>query len=210
MKKTILLSAILMLCECCFALKIHQVRISEFSQSAINISLDTEAKELYYFQSWQYQVVGNSITIKAFYIEGFGSTIAYLNNNFQIAINPGRRNVYQLNIKVYYTNLRAFQNLENVQDQWSGSFSTPLSAPIFLTNSNEENPLNISYQNPNSGLINVGPQKINLDIFDDKGNVIQNAQVNENFHFTHLPDGLYYFRFSNENTTKIIRMILKK
>lgn len=210
MKKTLVLSAVLMVFEACFALKIHQVRISEFSQSALNISLDTEAKELYYFHSWQYQLAANTITIKAFYIEGFGSTIAFLNNNFLIPIDTRKRNVYQLNIKVYYTNLRNFQNFENVQDQWSGSFSTPLSAPIFLVNLNEENPFSIRFQNPNPGLINVGPKKVNLDIFDETGNFIAHAVVKENLQFTDLPDGLYYFRFSNEKHTKVIRIFLRK
>jgi len=193
-----------------YALQIHQVRITENSPRSINISLDTEASELYYFHSWQSQISGNTITIKAFYIEGFGSTIAYLNNNFEIPINPRKKMGYQLKIKIYYTNLRDLQNSENLQDQWTGFFLTPLSVPASLTYGTEENALNFKYQNPNPGWINVGPQNVNVTIFDANGKLIESKQVREQLDFSHLPDGLYYFKFTNENTDKIIRVILKK
>jgi len=210
MKKNIVLFAIMMASQLSFALEIHQIRISEISSGAINVSLDTEATELYYFHSSRSQVSGNTITIEAFYIEGFGSTIAYLNNNFEIPINPKRRMVYQLKVRVFYTTLRVLPNSGNLQDQWAGYFSTPLSAPTFLTNPSEDNPINFKVQNPNPGFINIGPQKMTLDIFDNSGKIIETQKIQENIDFSHLPDGLYYFRFGNENAYKTIPVFLKK
>lgn len=117
---------------------------------------------------------------------------------------------YRLNVKVYYTNLHDLQNSENLQDQWTGFFLTPLSAPAFLTDTIEENPLNFKYQNPNPGLISVGSQNVNVVIFDANGKFIESKQVHEQLDFSHLPNGLYYFKFTNENTYKIIPIILKK
>ncbi|GEP49943.1 hypothetical protein FNO01nite_06150 [Flavobacterium noncentrifugens] len=193
-----------------FALQIHQIRITENSPRTINISLDTEASELYYFHSGQSQISGNIITVKAFYINGFGSTIAYLNNNFEIPINPKRKMGYQLNVKVYYTNLQDLQNSENLQDQWTGFFLTPLSAPTSIIHPIEENPLNFKYQNPNPGFISVGSQNVNVAIFNAKGKFIENKKVHERLEFSHLPNGLYYFRFTNETTSQTIPIILKK
>lgn len=192
------------------ALQIHQIRISEISPALINVSLDTEAEELYYFHSWRSKVSGSNITIEAFYIEGFGSTIAYLNNNFKIPINPRNAIVYRLNVRIYYTNLRVLQNSNGLQDQWQGSFSTPLSTPIFLSSSTENNPLNFKFQNPNPGFINIGSQKISISIFDNRGNIVENKQAQESINFTHLPDGLYYFRLMYENTVRTIPVILRK
>jgi len=210
MKKTILLIAILLASKLSFALEIHQIRISEISSRAINISLDTEATELYYFHSWRSQISGNTITIEAFYIEGFGSTIAYLNNNFEIPINTKRRKVYQLNIRIFYTSLRVSQNSGNLQDQWSGLFSTPLAAPIFLTEPIENNPLHLKYQNPNPGFISVGAKNVTVTILDDSGKIIESKQIQESIYFSHLPDGLYYFRFVHGNAYTTIPVILKK
>lgn len=193
-----------------FALRIHQIRISENSPRTINISLDTEAPELYYFHSWQAQISGNTITVKAFYIEGFGSTIAYLNNNFEIPINPRKKMVYQLKIRIYYMNIQDLQNSENLQDQWIGFFLTPLSATTSLIYPIEENPLNLKYQNPNPGLIIVGSQNVNVAIFDANGKFIENKKAREQLEFSYLPDGLYYFRFTNEIKSQIIPVMLKK
>lgn len=208
--KKIQLLAVLLLSQINYALNIHQIRLSEISPSTINVSLDTEARELYYFHSWRLQVSGNKITIEAFYIEGFGSTIAYLNNNFDIPIVPRKSMIYDLNVRVYYKNVHVFQTPPSLQDQWSGIFSTPLSTPIFITNSTVENPLNFRYQNPNPGFMNVGPQQMVLYIFDDTGIRIENKQVQESIDFSHLPDGKYYFRLEYQNTVKTIPIILKK
>jgi len=192
------------------ALEIHQVKITEISPTAINVSLDTEAEELYYFHSWRSKISGNNITIEAFYIEGFGSTIAYLNNNFAIPIVPGVRMVYRLNVRIYFKNLNTLRNFESLQDQWVGLFSTPLATPIFLTHAIENNPLNFKYQNPNPGFINIGLQNASVTIFDDQGKVVQKEQAKENIDFSHLPNGLYYFKFEYGNTIKNIPIILKK
>lgn len=191
------------------ALEIHQIRLSEISPTSINVSLDTEARELYYFQSWRSQISGNKITIDVFFIEGFGSTIAYLNNNFKISIAPGRM-VYKLNVRIYYSNSTIFQNSGRLQDEWSGLFSTPLSAPIFLTNPIESNPLNFKFQNPNPGLINIGSQRMNVTICDDRGQFIEEKYIQESIDFSHLPDGLYYFKLEYDNYIKTIPIILKK
>jgi len=210
MQKTLTIILFQFLIQNGFALQIHQIRITENSPRTINISLDTEATELYYFHSSQSQISGNTITIKAFYIEGFGSTIAYLNNNFEIPINSEKKVIYKLNVRIYYLNLRTIQNSENLQDQWSGLFSTPLSAPIFLTNSTDENPLNAKFRNPNPGFINVGSQNVSVSIFNADGKFIENKQVRDKLDFSHLPDGLYYLRFTNEYIDEAISIILKK
>jgi len=210
MQKTLLFLLLQFVLQEAHALQIHQIKISELSRQAINVSLDTEAEELYYFDSWRLQVSNNTITIHAHYMRGFGSTIAYLNNNFQIPIDSGKRMIFKLNVKIYYLNAPVFLNQEALQDQWSGSFSTPLSMPLFLMQPQENNPWNICFQNPNPGYVDIGTQQATLDIFTDNGNFIESKQVQGNINCSHLPDGQYYFRFSNETTSKTIRTIIKK
>ena len=83
MKRTVHIALFILISAQSFALNIRQIVVSRISDSAINISLDTEAKELYYFSSWDYEISKNTIVIEARFIEGFGSTIAFLNNNFE-------------------------------------------------------------------------------------------------------------------------------
>ena len=65
------------------ALNIVNVSISNVPENMLQVSINTEAVELYYFDSWQYSISDNTIIIEALFIPGFGSTMAYLNNNFQ-------------------------------------------------------------------------------------------------------------------------------
>ena len=83
MKRTVYIALFILISSQSFALNIRQIVVSRISDSAINISLDTEAKELYYFSSWDYEISENTIVIEARFVEGFGSTIAFLNNNFE-------------------------------------------------------------------------------------------------------------------------------
>jgi len=97
---------------------IAQVSVSIVSEKELKISLTTEAVELYYFDSWQYSIVENTITVDALFIPGFGSTIAYLNNNFRIPMSTSQTEIYHLVVNVYYT----FYKAENLQDSVEGAF----------------------------------------------------------------------------------------
>ena len=120
-----------------YALEIHSIEISQISPKTINISLKTEATELYYFHSWQYSVSKNILTVQASFVSGFGSSIAYLNNNFEIPVNDLNAEEILLEVKIYYANQQQFFNPENLQDQWTTRFSLPLSQTINLENSTE-------------------------------------------------------------------------
>jgi hypothetical protein len=83
------------------ALHIHNIQIGQPSAQSINISLTTEAVELYYYDSWNYSITGNVITINAYFIEGFGSTISYLNNNFEVPLSVPQN--YLIVVRIFYT-----------------------------------------------------------------------------------------------------------
>lgn len=94
------------------AINIHNIQVTQPTAQSINVSLTTEAVELYYFDSWNYSIQSNTITVNAYFIEGFGSTIAYLNNNFLIPLSVPQ--TYVLVLRVFYTNnLHTFKTLED-------------------------------------------------------------------------------------------------
>jgi len=112
MKKII--SALLVLAsQTLLAISIHNIEITPLSGNTINVSLTTEAAELYYFDSWNYNVNANVITVNAFFIEGFGSTIAYLNNNFAVPLTIPQQ--YTLILRIFYTDTsHTFKTLKDM------------------------------------------------------------------------------------------------
>lgn len=95
------------------AINIHNVQITQINAHTINVSLTTEAVELYYFESWNYSIVGNVISIYAYFIEGFGSTIAYLNNNFPIPLLVPQD--YLIVVRIFYTDTgHTFRTLKDL------------------------------------------------------------------------------------------------
>lgn len=95
------------------AINIHNVQITQTVAQTLNVSLTTEAVELYYYDSWNYSITGNVITINAYFVEGFGSTIAYLNNNFEIPLSAPQN--YLIIIRIFYTdNTHTFRTLKDM------------------------------------------------------------------------------------------------
>lgn len=94
------------------AINIHNVQITQLTPQSINISLTTQAEELYYFSNWNYSITANVITVNAFFIEGFGSTIAYLNNNFQMPLVIPQQ--YIVVVRIFYTDVgHTFKTLKD-------------------------------------------------------------------------------------------------
>lgn len=98
------------------AINIHNVQITQTNAQSINISLTTEAEELYYFDTWNYSITANVITINAYFIEGFGSTILYLNNNFSVPVSVPQH--YMIVVRIFYTDpthtLRALKDMVRI------------------------------------------------------------------------------------------------
>lgn len=208
-KMTIILFQFLI--QNCFALQIHQIRISEISPNAINVSLDTEASELYYFNSWQYAISQNEITIEVSFVKGFGSSIAYLNNNFEIPINTQETAQRQLNLRIYYTNGTDFYNPLNLQDEFQTVFSTPIDNPIILENDGFESRIEVDYINPNPGEIDLKDQINWILIYNSNGKIIKQAKNQTGiFSFSELPDGFCFIRLISGNKSETIKIILKK
>jgi len=191
------------------ALSIAQIRLSNHFESAINISLDTEAIELYYFQSWQYTISGKIIVVEACFVPGFGSTIALLNNNFQIPIPIYKPQEYQLIVKVYYDTF----DFENLQDSQSGFFSTPVSNEIVLNNNSlfSINQHEVFYPNPTNGKLFFSLTVSEVQIFDKTARLLAVFKANTNvIDMSNLSNGVYFITYRNESTYKTIRILLKK
>lgn len=105
---------------------IHQATVAQTSAQGISVSLTTEADELYYYQTWDYTIIGNVVMLNVYYVSGFGSTIAYLNNNFQIPIALPQE--YVLYVKVFYTD--ASHSFRNLKDARRMGFSFSRNFPI--------------------------------------------------------------------------------
>lgn len=187
------------------ALNIVNVSISNVSEMMLNVNINTEAVELYYFDSWQYSISDNTITIEALFIPGFGSTIAYLNNNFQIPLNTSETEIYRLVVKVYYT----FYMMENLQDMMEGAFSTPFTDTVVWTETilNSSN----SFINPSDGELLMDAQIRNVWIFDIHGKYIGNFKNrNGKISLQHYADGIYLVGYFKQQKYTTMKIILKK
>lgn len=205
MKALILFLLIFLPIQKTVALNIANVSISNQFENILHVSINTEAVELYYFDSWQYSISDNTITIEALFIPSFGSTIAYLNNNFQIPLNTSETEIYRLVVKVYYT----FYKKENLQDMMEGAFSTPFSDTVVWT----QTTLNTSYSfvNPSDGELLMDANIRNVWIFDINGKFIGNFKNrNGKISLQHYTDGIYLVGYFKQQKYITMKIILKK
>ena len=209
MKKSLYIAIVFFFYQHVFALNIQQITVSSISDEAINVSLNTEAVELYYFQSWHYEISGTTITVEACFIPGFGSTIAFLNNNFEIPLNTIQSGLFHLNVKVYYT----FYELENLQDSCEGIFSIPISnlvvLPINITN--EANEKDLLFANPSNGKIQLSNKIDAIWVIDLTGKIVANFENKRGeINITNSSDGIYTIVYRVKQRYKTFKVILKK
>ena len=211
MKKILLLFIFFLPLQEVFALHIREVSLSNVSGNAVNISIYTEAVELYYFHSWQYSVLDNTITIDAFYVSGFGSAIAYLNNNFEIPIDTSEAAQYRLIIKIYYINLSIDYADPLLQDEFKAQFETPFNGitPLSIEGFSKSEPF--VYPNPTDGKLYVSGNSNAMAVFDKMGREIM---ATRNFSgiidLSALEDGIYFIALFGQQKVFNKRVILKK
>ena len=192
-----------------FALNIRQIVVSPISDSAINISLDTEAKELYYFSSWDYDISENTIVIEARFVEGFGSTIAFLNNNFEIPLDTLVPQTFYLIVNVYYV----FSQEDDLVDSQSGFFSTPIENSLFLPENliEEANQNELKFVNPSNGKLLTNALIKNIFIIDEASKISTLQMRDENIiDISNLSDGLYLLCYLINGRYRTTRIILNK
>ena len=190
-----------------FSLNIKQITISSVPDNSINISLDTEATELYYFHSWEYEILQNTINLKVTYVSGFGSTIDYLNNNFAIPLNDNNTAIYRLNVKIYYSE-------EQLQDETEIVFTAPVTAPVYLDNPVFEigkHLIPTAYPNPFTKeffIHSIVERRTVYTIYDQFGKEVLSGINNENqiIDTGDLASGAYFLYLKDyEKTIKIVK-----
>lgn len=209
MKRIVHIALFILISSQSFALNIRQIVVSRISDSAINISLNTEAEELYYFSSWDYEISENTIVIEARFIKGFGSTIAFLNNNFEIPLDTLTTQTFYLIVNVYYV----FSQEDDLADSQSGFFTTPLENSLFLPeNLIEEANLNeLKYVNPSSGKLFSNVAIKDFIIVDEASKIMAYKSLGKNvIDISNLSDGLYFLIYFVNGTYKTTRIILRK
>ncbi len=191
------------------ALSIQKLALSPISPHSINVSINTEAVELYYFQSWQYVVDDHTITIEAFYVSGFGSTIEYLNNNFQLPIDADLAGTYDLTVKIYYTNqLDAYLQPEQ-QDEMQVVFQTPLKPITFLAQQELiSKTAVILYPNPTDGNLHIIGAIDSLKVLDSQGRqVMQLRHFYDHIDLSGLANGIYFVEIRQHQSSRVDRVI---
>ena len=209
MKKYLFITLVFFFYQHAIALNIQQLTVSSISDKAINVSLNTEAVELYYFHSWHYEISGTTISVEACFIPGFGSTIAFLNNNFEIPLNTIQNELFHLNVKVYYT----FYELENLQDTCEGVFSTPISNLVLLPISIalDTTEIELYYANPSNGKIQLSNKVDAIWVIDLMGKIVANFEnICGEINLTNNSDGIYTLVYCVKQRYKNVRIILKK
>ena len=190
-------------------MNIRQIVVSRISDSAINVSLDTEAKELYYFSSWDYDISENTIVIEARFVEGFGSTIAFLNNNFEMPLDTLVPQTFYLIVNVYYV----FSQEDDLVDSQSGFFSTPIENSLFLPENliEEANQNELKFVNPSNGKLLTNALIKNIFFIDEASRISMLQMRDENIiDMSNLSDGLYLLCYRINETFKSTRIILRK
>lgn len=193
------------------ALRIQQLALSPITTQSINISINTEAVELYYFQSWQYVVDDHTITIDAFYISGFGSTIEYLNNNFQLPIDADWPATYNLTVRIYYANqLNAYLQPEQ-QDEMQVSFQTPLQPITFLAQQELiSKTAVILYPNPTDGNLHIIGIIDSVEVFDSQGRqVMKQMYWYDYVDLSGLANGIYFVKIHQRQNSRIYSVLKK-
>jgi hypothetical protein len=190
-----------------FALEIHQVDLSAVSNQALNVSLTTQGEELYYFHSAQHTMLSNDIVLEVYFVEGFGSTMDYLNNNFTLPILTTTAATYTLIIKAYYID-PANGNLD-LQDEMHGIFTAPLSGTVPLETKTA--PLTfVFYPNPTDGDLYIPKNIESIALYDAIGRKLQTIyKPNGKASLQHLADGMYYL-IAQEKPTRVVKIILQK
>lgn len=191
------------------ALTIASITLSAVADDTIRISINTEAVELYYFESWQYSVTDHSIVLEACFVPGFGSTIAYLNNNFEIPLDMMQSETYQLTVKAYYN----YYEDDCLQDSCQGLFSTPLSSVVLSGHNIHDisNTCDIQFANPSDGKLLVNPKILEVYIFDTTGRIMGSIKNYSGvISLQYLADGFYFIGYFKHGRHKTIRVVLKK
>jgi hypothetical protein len=157
------------------------------------------------FNTWQYSVDDNMITVEGLFIPGFGSNIAYLHNEFELPLILNQPDFYSLIIKAYYFSYQP----DHLQDKVESAFSVPFSSPLLLFDDTLNSAENII--NPTSGDLLLDAKISNVWIFDSSGKYIASLKNNQGKISLHqLADGIYILGYIRQQRYKTTRIILKK
>ena len=216
MKKIILLILFITVSLKMSAIEIENISVSTISNQEINIRLNTMDLYTYSYNSYQYNITNNSITLDVCYIPGAGAAISYLENNFQIPLDNTIVANYSLIVRVYYINLTSFIcDYQTISDTENLLFSTPLSGTVSLSTSTIINESNISilYPNPTNGILiyNEHIRIENIDIYDSLGKLTNKIKKFENKLDLHnLEDGIYFIKIQIKNKIFTEKILLRK
>lgn len=209
MKQILLLITLLLAPNVSSSLNIRQVVISAVSNDVINVSLDTEAAELYYFSSWSHEVSSEVITVNAYFVKGFGSTIAYLNNNFEIPVDTAQEHYFRFRVEVYYEMFNGY----SLQDYVDGIIQYPVVFPVSLSTigATLENETAVLYTNPSNGIITLKTHVVQALICDLTGRIIRVFEHPNNIiDISNLPKELYFVVFFSGQRRIQIKVFLQK
>jgi hypothetical protein len=215
MKNFILLILVIGFNQTIKAIQIENIAVSAISNQEINIRVNTMDLYTYSYASYQYNIVGNTITLEICYNPGIGAAISYLENNIQIPLNTTNVANYLLSVKVYYINLQNFNcDYQIIRDMQNLTFSTPLSETVFLTIKDvTQNKISILYPNPTTGILfcNKNMKIDKIQVHDFKGLLIYEIENPENeFDLSNLQNGIYLVRIEKEKESYVEKIILKK
>jgi len=215
MKKIIQLILIFGFSQTIKAIEIENIAVSAISNQGLNIRINTMDLYTYSYSSYQYNIVGNTITLEICYNPGLGAAISYLENDFQILLNTTIIANYLLSVKVYYINLQNFNcDYQIVRDMENLTFSTPMSGTVFLTiNDITQNKINsILYPNPTSGIL-FSNKNIKIDriqVYDFNGQLIYKIEKPENeFDLSNIQNGSYIVRIETEEESYVEKIVKK-
>ena len=195
MKKGILFLVMALASIQMHALHIREIIVTRHSPNAINVAINTEAVELYYFHSARYTILENTITIEACYVAGFGSTIAFLNNNIVIPVHTERGANYRLTVKIYYTDQRVFYEEQNLQDEVSGLFYIPFSGQLILQDNSSE--MMVLFPNPVESFLTFSKPVRTISIYDTTGRIITGCttMLSNYIDLSNLKTGIYFVEY---------------
>lgn len=181
------------------ALNIHEVHVTQTDTNRLLVRLYTEADELYYYQNWQYSIHGSEILLEVLFMPGFGSKIAYLNNNFELYFNENLNNSYKLTVKVYY----AVFSQEQLQDSLSGFLFFPMIDSVSLKNQ-------VFNSNTNLNCFDLS-ETTQISVFDISNKLILKSSKSRFYNvLKELEPGFYIVVSEKESKLCVQKIIVKK
>lgn len=218
MKKIILILLIFGISQTINAITIQEITVSPLTNSSINVHLKSMHGSCFYYNSYQYNILNNVITLQVCYNPQLCNAQTFLENDFIITMDNTTANNFTLITNVFFVSIPSFVcNYIDMEDTISAPFSTPLTQNINLsTKQYTTNTENIFlFPNPTNGLLefyDIDNSIKSIIIFDNLSRIVktQNIFQDKKIDLKELNNGIYFVKIITDKKSFDKKILIRK